>query len=422
MVKNTIHDSRYTIHGNNNCVVVVGGGAAGMISAIRAAENGNKVTLIEKNEKLGKKLYITGKGRCNIANLCTGEDFFKNVNSNPKFLISAINKFSPSDLYNFFEGLGVKLKVERGGRVFPASDKSADILDALKKRLNALKVEIKLNESVVSFKKENNRITQVVTNKGQYAASYVILATGGASYPLTGSTGDGYIFAKQLGHTVIEPKPALTPIIFDMPFDPAYPQGLSLKNVTAKIGKFEEFGEMLFTDNGVSGPIVLTLSSKITNTIHDSRFTIHDFKIDLKPALTEEQLDNRILKDFGENKNKQFKNALDALLPKSLIDYIVKLSKINPEKPVNTITKAERQGLVKLLKGLTFKIKRLGGFESAIITVGGVCVKEINPATMKSKLVENLYFAGELIDLDAFTGGFNLQIAFSTGHVAGMLN
>ncbi|MCL2630727.1 MAG: NAD(P)/FAD-dependent oxidoreductase [Firmicutes bacterium] len=412
-------------------IIVIGGGPAGMMSAIRASEVGCEVLLIEKNEKLGKKLYITGKGRCNLTNNCTEEDFFKNVARGEKFLKSAIYSFSPEDTISFFEENGLKLKTERGGRVFPESDKSSDVLSALIKKLKELNVLISLNETVKHIKlSENGEIGAIITDKATYSDfSAVILATGGLSYPLTGSTGDGFKFAKTLGHTVTVLSPSLVPFVFSAvknaknewinPDKLSYPEGLSLKNVTAKVSgegfSHNEFGEMLFTANGASGPIVLTLSSKtaLQNILNTT------FSIDLKPALTWEECDKRVLKDFSENINKQFKNSLCDLLPKSLIGFIIELSGIPSEKPINLISRAERAGLTELLKNLSFKIKGTEGFNHAIITAGGISLNEINPKTMQSKLVPNLYFAGEILNTDAYTGGYNMQIAFASGFLAG---
>lgn len=402
-----------------------------MMAAIAAAEDGQEVILFEKNEKPGKKLYITGKGRCNLTNDTDPAGFIKNVCSNPKFLLSALNAFPPRTTMDFFENAGLPLKVERGGRVFPASDKSSDVTAALVKRLTRAGVTVKLKEKVQKLILKDNRVTEIVTDKGKYFPSAVIIATGGKSYSLTGSTGDGYIFAKETGHNIVEPKPALCPILLKGALDASgaeiasgvlpFPEGLSLKNITASVkersGKtlFSEFGELLFTDKGVSGPVILTLSSKINRKNPKDLL----LSIDLKPALTHEELDARVRRDFLENVNRQFKNSLNALLPKSLIPYIVALSLINPESAVNIITRAERAALVGLLKDLTFPIASLGSIEESIVTAGGVSVKDIDPRTMRSKLVDNLYFAGEVIDVDGFTGGYNIQIALSTGYAAG---
>ncbi len=415
-----------------NDVLIIGGGAAGMMSAIMATEEGKRVTIIEKNEKLGKKLYITGKGRCNLTNNAEIQDILKNIISNPMFMMSALYSFSPQELMSYFEGHGLKLKTERGNRVFPMSDKSADVLDAFKKRLRALNVVVKLNEAVTNCVVEDESIVSVETTKGIYHPSSVIIATGGLSYPATGSTGDGYKIAQSLGHTLIKPCAALCPIILSGAFNAQnkfvsrnilpFPQGLSLKNVTLRcgvVGKkkavYDEMGEMLFMDNGISGPLVLSASSKI-NRLDVGQLYL---SIDLKPALTLDMLDQRIQRDFKQANTKQFKNALGELLPKTLISYIIYLSNIDENKPVNVITKEERLALAKIIKSLSFKVESLGTIKESIITAGGISTKEIAPASMQSKKVSNLYFAGEVIDVDALTGGFNLQVAFSTAYLAG---
>lgn len=412
-------------------ICVVGGGAAGMMAAYFCSLNiDTEVFIIEKNEKLGKKMYISGKGRCNLTNNCTYDEFEKNIISNPKFLISALRSFSPQDTMSLFEEHGLALKTERGNRVFPLSDKSGDVLKTLRQMLEKNGVKLFFNENVRGFSYKNNRIEKVVTDKNTYLADKVILATGGMSYPLTGSTGDGYTFSKEMGHTVIEPVSALCAVeiktvhnafgaeieLCNMPSL----QGLSLKNVTAEIvgssnkTLFSEFGEMLFTDDGVSGPLILTISSRI-NRKNLSDLTL---KIDLKPAISDKVFDDRLIREFSANTNKQLKNVLREVLPSSLIEFIIKLSGISGEKAVNSVSKEERARLVRLIKGLTFKMKKLADIKEAIITAGGVSTKEINPKNMQSRLVENLYFAGEIIDVDALTGGFNLQIAFSTAFLA----
>ena len=400
-------------------VVVIGGGPAGIMATISAINNGNSVILIEKNEKIGRKLYISGKGRCNVSNASDAQEFLSNVVSNPKFLSSAIRAFSPTSVTEFFESRGVKLKVERGNRIFPVSDKSSDIIDALYKELHSVGADLRLQERVVGISKKND-VFCVKTSQNAYECDAVVITTGGKSYPKTGSNGEGYVFAKEFGHSVTEIKPALVPILLKSPID--LPQGLSLKNVTAKIVDkatnktiAEDFGEMIFTDEGVSGPIVLSLSSRI-NRLNLDTFS---FVIDLKPALDHKQLDARILRDFQSVYNKQFKNSLDALLPKSMIPFIIGLSGIAPETTVNVINKEQRKKLVGLLKCLKFDVMGLAPIDEAIVTAGGVNVSEINPKTMESKLVKNLYFAGEIIDVDALTGGYNIQIALSTGFVAG---
>lgn len=401
-------------------IAVIGGGPAGMMAAAEAAERGLAVTLLEKNEKLGKKLFITGKGRCNITNAAEIEDFFKNIPRNPKFLYSALYGFTNEDVMAMVKKQGVALKTERGGRVFPVSDKSSDILRAFSARVREAGVKVLLNTEVKSVSLDPSGDGFLISYHGTtHRFDGLVLATGGASYPATGSTGDGYRFAKALGHTVTDIVPALIPLETEEEW-PKSLQGLSLKNVTLKAfnakGRvvYEELGEMLFTHFGVSGPLVLSASSFIGASPAGTRLTI-----DLKPGLTADELDRRILRDFDANIRKQFINALDALLPQKLIPVIVALSGIAPETPVHQVTREERQQLVMLLKALPVTVKKALPVEQAIITRGGVSVKEINPSTMESKLVKNLFFAGELIDVDACTGGYNLQIACSTGALAG---
>jgi len=403
----------------NKKIAVIGGGAAGLMAAGEAAKFGADVTLFEKNEKLGKKLAITGKGRCNVTNLCSINEFLTNVATNPKFLYSALNYFSPQDCIDFFENLGVKLKVERGKRVFPVSDNAFDILDGLKKFANTNKVKIKF-EKVNRLLTDNNKITGLIVNSCEYNFDSVILCTGGASYPGTGSTGDGYNFAHEVGHNIISLKPSLVPIEIKERFCPDL-KGLSLRNIKLYVYEddkkiFEEMGEMLFAHFGISGPLVLGASSHIRNTNKN-----YKIKLDLKPALNEEQLDKRILSDFEKYKNKMFKNSLDDLLPKKLIPVFIKILEhdINPEKKINEITRKERAALVGLLKNFEMTFKNFRPVEEAIITCGGVDTKEIWSNKMESKLIRGLYFAGEIIDVDAYTGGFNLQIAFSTSKLAG---
>ena len=416
--------------------IVIGGGPAGMIAAIFAARSGADVTLLEKNEKLGKKLFITGKGRCNITNACDTEELFSNVVSNPKFMYSSFYSFSNNDIIRFFEELGLKIKIERGERAFPVSDKSSDVILALSKELKCLGVKIYLNTEVTSIVTEDNKFTGVTyresskelkkTRKDNNNTIYgdkVIIATGGVSYPITGSTGDGYKFAKKLGHGVTKTFPALVPFNIKESHIIKELQGLSLRNIEIKIYLknkeiYKEFGELLFTHFGVSGPIILSASSYLTRYLPENELLL---KIDLKPALTFQQLDDRILRDFAEISNKQFKNALDKLLPRKLIPVIIDLSKIDPDKQVNVITKEERQNLVRLIKGMELAIDSTREFKEAIITQGGVDVSDINPSTMESKLVKGVYFAGEVLDIDALTGGYNLQIAWSTGYLAGNL-
>lgn len=387
------------------------------MAAARAAECGDSVTLIEKNDKLGKKLYISGKGRCNITNDCTPIEFLENVINNPKFLLSAINRFTPSDTMEFCRGMGCEIKTERGNRVFPSSDKSSDFIKALSKYMELNGVKVIRNCSVKDIAVFEGHIRGVETDKGMMECDKVILATGGMSYPGTGSTGDGYTFAKRLGHTIIPLRPALSGM--DTVEDVSELTGVSLKNVSLSVYSGQnclcsEMGEMLFTHTGISGPIVLTLSSMINK--RSDKLTL---SIDLKPALDREKLDERILRDFNKYNNKELRNALGDLTLKSLIPIIIKRSGIDPAKRVNAITKAERLSLVDVFKGLEFSLKRLTPIEGAIVTSGGVDIKEINPKTMESKLVKGLYFAGEVMDVDALTGGFNIQIALSTGYVAG---
>lgn len=400
-------------------VVIVGGGAAGMIAAYASAQSGNETILLEKNEKLGKKIYITGKGRCNLTNSISANDFFNNVVTNPKFLFSAINSFTPQDTYNFFENIGLSLKIERGNRVFPASDKASDVTKSLERALLQLDVDIRLNVIVLGLSVNGGVINGVKTDKGLIQCDSVVVCTGGASYPLTGSTGDGYNFAKDVGHNVLNLLPALVGIEL-CGNDYLEMQGLSLKNValTAKFNDkivYNDFGEMLFTHFGISGPIVLSCSSKI-NKLNLSQVKIY---IDLKPALNRETLDNRLLREFKDNNTKSISVVLRSLLPKSLIDCVLRKAKIASNKRCSEITVSERANLVYSLKNLEFVVKKLRPLEEAIVTSGGVDVKEINPKTMESKLIKGLFFAGEVLDVDAYTGGFNLQLAFSTGYAAG---
>ena len=394
-----------------------------MIAAGIAAESGAKVTLLEKNEKLGKKLYITGKGRCNLTNNTDIPGLINHTLSNPRFLQSAFNALDAQSLMAFFEKLGTPLKIERGGRVFPVSDKADDVTKALTTymRRHGVKVELDCTVQEIAHKTQE---FQIHTNKNTYFANAVIIATGGLSYPSTGSTGDGYRFAKHLSHVVSQTYPSLVPLVVSEPWV-ADLEGLSLRNVrcTARqaTGKpailYEETGEMLFTLAGVTGPIILRASAYLTEKLATNT-PIH-LEIDLKPALSYEQLDARILRDFEENKNKNFANSLDGLLPQRLINTIVSLSQISPDKKVNTITKKERQVLVNILKALPITPTKTTGYKEAVITKGGVNVKEINPSTMMSKKIPGLFFAGEVLDVDAMTGGYNLQIAFSTGYLAG---
>ena len=401
-------------------VIVVGGGAAGLIAAGTAAEYADKVILIEKNSKLGKKLRITGKGRCNITNACDIEDMIQMYPVNSKFLYSALYTFTNDDIINLIESYGVKTKVERGGRVFPESDDARDVVEAMRKY--ALKKNVRLVKAdVKSLLIENGAIKGVDSDNGRFMADKVILCTGGASYPQTGSDGSGYKLAQDAGHTLIEPTPSLVPLCAKEKWCGDV-MGLSLKNVevTAYTESHKKiysgFGEMLFTHFGVSGPLILSLSAHIKKEISKGVY----LKIDLKPALDFAQLDNRVLRDFDKQKNKHIINALDALLPKALIPVIIDLSDIEPHKSVCEIKREERKRLVDTIKGLAVTITGFRPISEAIITSGGIKTNEINSSTMESKLVKGLYFAGEIIDVDGYTGGFNLQVAWSTGYLAGL--
>ena len=458
-------------------IVIIGGGPAGMMSAISAKEKNpkNEVIILEKNNQLGKKLLITGKGRCNITSSLDMEDFIKNIPGNGRFLYSAFNEFTNKDIINFLKEEGLEVKKERGDRIFPVTDKSLDVLKCFEKRIKKLEIEVKYNvkvekilvknenkiskeengmllekeeitinedkkptdedkiptdEKEISLKQDKMSIYGVKTNIGIIKADKVILATGGKSYPLTGSTGDGYNLAKELGHKITEIKPSLVPLEIYEKDICSNLQGLSLKNVSINIidknkGKviYNDFGEMIFTHFGVSGPIILSASAhlvrykNITQLLKENKIIL---KIDFKPALDEQKLDARILRDFEEIKNKQFKNSLDKLLPQKLIPVIIKKTNIDEEKRVNLIKKEERKKLVSLIKNFEVTISKFRPIEEAIITAGGISIKDINPKTMESKIVKNLFFAGEIIDVDAYTGGFNLQIAYSTGYVAGI--
>lgn len=398
-------------------VIVVGAGPAGMMAAIAASKN-NKVTLIDGNERIGKKLFITGKGRCNVTNAKDISEFFDYIPGNPHFLYSSLYTFTNEDTMEFFEKRKIKLKIERGDRVFPESDKSSDIIKGLSKALAENYVETKLNCKVTDVIFHNNKIDKIQINNKEYLeGDYYIFATGGVSYPLTGSTGDGHKFAKKLGHKIVKLKPSLVPIEIKEEYIKDL-MGLSLKNIMLYVKKdnkvlYKDMGEMLFTHFGISGPLVLTASRYIKE---DDNYII---QIDLKPSLNNNELDKRIQKDFKKYINKDFKNSLDDLLPKKMIKTIIELSGIDPEKKVNEITKEERRRLVDLLKNFELNVKGLRDISEAIVTSGGVDTKEIDPSTMKSKIIDNLSFAGELIDVDAFTGGFNVQIALSTGYIAG---
>ena len=411
---------------NMSQVIVVGGGAAGMFAAIQAAKNGHQVTLYEKNEKLGKKIFITGKGRCNITNASDLEELFQAVVTNSKFLYSSFYGYTNQNVIDFFEEAGVPVKIERGNRVFPVSDHSSDVIRALEKEMKKAGVKICLNTEVKNIEVQNEKFKQVVLkDTTTQKADACIIATGGLSYRSTGSTGDGYRFAENVGHKVTQCFPSLVPMETKEPWITEL-QGLSLRNVEAKIldGKkelYKDFGEMLFTHYGVSGPLIISASSYIGKKFEDKKGQKKELilEIDLKPALTEEQLDQRVLRDFEENHNRQFKNAISKLFPAKLIPVMLELSKIDPEKKVNSIEKEERKNFVHLIKHFRMTLTGLRDFPEAIITKGGVNVKEIDPGTMESKLVKGLYFAGEVLDLDALTGGFNLQIAWSTGYAAG---
>ncbi len=402
-------------------IIVVGGGAAGMMSAIQAAENGAKVILLEKTNRVGKKLSITGKGRCNITNFSDVDEIIKNIPGNGKFLNSVLKNFDSNDVIKFFESLGVKTKIERGNRVFPQSDSAKEVVDALINKMISLDVDIKLNTKAEKIIVENKKVVGVEFDKKIEKADSVILTTGGASYPATGSTGDGFKMAKDLGHTITKILPALVPIETEENFVKDL-QGLSLKNVKVKLIAenkkiAEEFGEMLFTHFGVSGPIILTLSRKISFLLDEGKFV--ELSINLKPALTPEQVAARVLRDFEKFKRKSIKNALVELLPNALISVILDLSFIDEEKHIDSITQAERKRLTETLRDFRLTVAKTRPIEEAIVTVGGVSVKEVNPKTMESKIIKNLYFAGEILDIDGFTGGFNLQTAFSTGYAAG---
>lgn len=402
-------------------VLVIGGGAAGMFAAITAARNGHKVCLLEKNEKLGKKLFITGKGRCNITNACDMETLLSSVVSNPRFLYSSFYGCTNQEVIQFFEELGVRTKIERGERVFPVSDHSSDVIRAMEKEMKRLKVQVRLKEEAVRISVKNGEFSHAELACGEHiSGDACIVATGGLSYPSTGSTGDGYRFASECGHTLTPCMPSLVPMEVKENWVREL-MGLSLRNVSASIyqGKkrlYQEFGEMLFTHYGVSGPIILSASSFVGQKLKDRELRL---EIDLKPGLLEEQLDQRVRRDFEENQNRQFKNALGKLFPSKLLPVMVELSGIPPEKKVNVISKEERQRFVHQIKHLTMTLTGLRDYNEAIITRGGVKTKEIQPGTMESKYVKGLYFAGEVLDLDALTGGFNLQIAWSTGYAAG---
>ena len=429
-------------------VVIIGGGPAGMMSAITAAERGNNVILFEKMKTLGRKLLITGKGRCNITSSIDIKDFIQNVPGNGKFLYSSFQNYTNRDIIDFLNKQGVKVKEERGNRMFPVSGKSKSVLDAFINKLNELKVDIRVNSRVTKIEVQDGKVVGIRYNNNILEkADKIIIATGGLSYPATGSTGDGYKIVQELGHNITKIKPSLVPIIVaDKNIETQESikkskyrdsinlckelQGLTLKNVSIKIINndnkkiiYEDFGEMIFTHFGVSGPIILSGSAHLLRYKNvEELFNKGSIKliIDLKPALTYEKLDSRVLRDFNAEKNKLFRNALDNLLPKKLIEPVIELSGINENKRVNEITKEERKEIIKILKEFTITLKAFRSIDDAIITAGGVDIKQINPKTMESKLVKGLFFAGEIIDVDAYTGGFNLQIAYSTGYTAGL--
>lgn len=412
-------------------VIVIGGGPAGMMSAITASENGNDVTLVEKMNSLGRKLLITGKGRCNITSSLNIEEFIKNTPGNGRFLYSCYQQYTNKDIIKFLKEQGLEVKEERGNRIFPVTDKSQDVLKCFTKKLKENKVKILYNMQVqkILVDEQKEKAIGILANNEEMYADKIILATGGKSYPLTGSTGDGYKMVEELGHNVTKIKPSLVPLEVYQKSLCQDLQGLSLRNIEIKIldksknkAIYEDFGEMLFTHFGVSGPTILSSSAHLVRYKNiDDKLKNKEIilKIDFKPALSTKKLDDRILRDFTEFKNKQFKNSLEKLLPHKLINPIIKLSKIDPDKKVNEITKEERTRLVELLKNFTIEIKGFRPIDEAIVTSGGIKISEINPKTMESKLIKNLYFAGEIIDVDSYTGGFNLQIAYSTGFVAG---
>ena len=406
-----------------NKVIIVGGGAAGMLAGIIAARNGCQVVLYEKNEKLGKKIFITGKGRCNVTNNCDPEELLQAVKSNNKFLYSAFYSFNSQDMMALLEEAGVPLKTERGNRVFPLSDHSSDIIRGLERLLHRYDVHIRLRKEVQEILIEDGRAAGIRLKDGyEDRAQAVVVATGGLSYPTTGSTGDGYRFAREAGHTVTDCMPSLVPLTVSEDYIGEM-AGLSLRNVelTIRNGKkilYQDFGEMMFTHKGITGPLVLSASSSIGKQLK-KQGTLEGY-IDLKPALSSEQLDERILREFENAKNKQFKNVIGVLFPSSLTPVIIRLGGIPEDKVIHEISREERLNFVSIIKAFPFTIDGLGGYSEAVITKGGISVKEINPGTMESKKIPRLYFAGEVLDLDAVTGGYNLQIAWSTGYLAGM--
>ena len=407
-------------------VIIIGGGAAGMLASIFTARMGHEVHIYEQNDRLGRKLFITGKGRCNITNACEVEELLSAIVSNSKFLYSSLYGYSNCDIVDLLEELGVTTKVERGNRVFPVSDKSNDVIRALEHEMKRQKVQIHLKQAVKSVKEEQGVFSHIILENGKHVvADSCIVATGGCSYPLTGSKGKGYQWGEELGHTIMPLFPSLVPM--EVREDEAKElQGLSLRNVNVTILRrqknkntevYTNFGEMLFTHYGVSGPLIIDASAYVGPMLQTEELQL---QIDLKPALSIQELDRRILREFDSNQNKQFKNVIGSLFPAKLLPVMLKRGDILPEKPVNLISKEERLAFVKLVKTLTFTITKLRGFEEAIITKGGICVKEINPSTMESKKVKNLYFIGEILDLDALTGGYNLQIAWSSAYAAAM--
>ena len=402
-------------------IIVIGGGPAGMMAAIRAAENGAQVVLFEKNNRLGRKLSITGKGRCNLTNATDVQEIIKNLPGNGKFLNSTLKSFTSNDTIKFFESLGLETKIERGNRVFPASDNAAEVIEVLTRRLEDLKVSIRLNSKVENIISDGKKVLGVEVDGKFFDAECVILATGGISYPATGSTGDGLKFAKSLGHNVTEILPALVPLEVEEDFVKDL-QGLSLKNVRVTVLTDDEFvdelfGEMIFTHFGVSGPIILTMSRQIAKLLHENKFV--EMLINLKPALTPEQLNLRILRDFEKFKGKIIKNAMVELLPQKLIPIVLDLAYIDENKKVDEVTRIERQNLIEILRGLPLTVTGTRPIDEAIVTAGGVSTREITPKTMESKVVENLFIVGEVVDVDGNTGGFNLQAAWAMGNAAG---
>lgn len=400
-------------------IVVIGGGAAGCMAALTAAEQGASVTLLERNPKLGRKLYITGKGRCNVTNHCTVQEMLQNVPGNSRFLNSAVTRFPPQQAEAFFEALGVPLKVERGNRVFPQSDKAADVIDALLRALRKARVDI-VEDRATGLILEEGRIAGVKGERGRYPCKAAVIATGGVSYPLTGSTGDGYDFARELGHTIVEPRPSLVPLVAEQDFC-ARMQGLSLRNVAIQVKNskkksiYAEQGELLFTHFGLSGPLILSASAHMRSMDQEHYYVM----LDLKPALDQEKLDGRILRDLDAGANKDFRHVLEGLVPRLMVPVVLELTDIPGDLKANSVTRAQRRRLVETLKGIRIDIAGPRPIAEAIITAGGVKTSEVDPHTMASKKVGGVFFAGEVLDVDAYTGGFNLQIAWSTGRAAG---